>query len=255
MAELPRITLIVTEDRIHQLECTRCDKTTAGSLPDGVSGGCFGLFLQAALATLAGAYRLSKRRIQQIAHVRFGLKVSIGMIAKLERQTASVLEAPYAKLPASVQHANVVNLDETSWRENRNKAWLWTAWLWTAWLWTVWLWTAWLWTAWLATAVTHVATVLFIAARRTREVAESILGDTAGRIVGSVASRGDLAQNEWGTNSETGSRLVERMRSVVATCIHQKRDALEYLSSCLLANRRGPLSPSLLPATTERIVA
>ncbi len=353
VAELPKITPIVTEYRIHQLECTRCRTTTAGSLPDGVSGGCFGVYLQAVLATLAGAYRLSKRQIQQIAHDLFGLTVSIGMIAKLERQTASVLEAPYTELAASVQQADVVNLDETSWRENRDKAWLWTA-------------------------VTRVATVLFIAGRRTREVAESILGNTAGRIVGSdrysvydsipaarrqvcwahlrrdfqkMIDRGGLGKiigerllklsngvfRNWhrardgtmtrlaferrmrgyqrgirnalndgrgcgcaktaatcrgilgieaglwtfarvegveptnnaaerslrhaviwrkisgGTDSEAGSRFVERMLSVVATCRQQKRDVLEYLSSCIRAHRHGQLSPSLLPATTERI--
>ncbi len=81
VAELPKIKPIVTEYRIHQLKCTRRRTTTAGLLPDGVSGGSFGVSLQAVLATLAGAYRLSKRQIQQIARDLFGLTVSIGMIA------------------------------------------------------------------------------------------------------------------------------------------------------------------------------
>jgi transposase len=37
------------------------------------------------LATLAGAYRLSKRQIQQLAGDLFGLSISTGMISKLER--------------------------------------------------------------------------------------------------------------------------------------------------------------------------
>ncbi len=52
-----------------------------------------------------------------------------------------------------------------------------------------------------------------------------------------------------GTGSEAGSRLVERVMTVVATRRQQKRDVLDYLSSCIKANRHGQLSPSLLPAT------
>ncbi len=37
--------------------------------------------------------------------------------------------------------------------------------------------------------------------------------------------------------------------SVVAICIYQERDVLEYLSSCLPSNRRGQPSPSLPSAT------
>jgi transposase len=50
-----------------------------------------------------------------------------------------------------------------------------------------------------------------------------------------------------GTASESGSRFVERMLTVVATCRRQGRNALEYSTSCFEANRRGHLIPSLLP--------
>ena len=68
-----------------------------------------------------------------------------------------------------------------------------------------------------------------------------------------VAPRGDLAHRQWGTDSEVGSRFVERVMTVVATCRQQKRDVLEYLSSCIKANRHGQPSPSLPPATREGI--
>jgi transposase len=50
-----------------------------------------------------------------------------------------------------------------------------------------------------------------------------------------------------GTDSETGSRFVERMLSVVATCRQQKRDVLEYLTGCHRARLDGVAIPSLLP--------
>ncbi len=117
-AELPKIEPIITEYRLHRLACEHCGETTCGTLPDGVSTGCFGPYLQAVLAMLAGAYRLSKRQIQQIAGDLFGLSISTGMVSKLERLSAEALEAPYNELAISVHQAEVVNVDETSWREN-----------------------------------------------------------------------------------------------------------------------------------------
>jgi transposase len=52
-----------------------------------------------------------------------------------------------------------------------------------------------------------------------------------------------------GTDSEGGSRFVERVLSVAATCRRQNRSVLEYLTGCLRARLDGRASPSLLPAT------
>ena len=51
-----------------------------------------------------------------------------------------------------------------------------------------------------------------------------------------------------GTDSEAGSRFVERMLTVVATCRQQGRDVLDYLTSCFEAHLRGEKVPSLVPA-------
>ena len=42
----------------------------------------------------------------------------------------------------------------------------------------------------------------------------------------------DLARISGGTDSSVGSRFVERMLTVIATCRQQKRNVLDYLSSC-----------------------
>jgi transposase len=52
-----------------------------------------------------------------------------------------------------------------------------------------------------------------------------------------------------GTDSESGSRFVERMLSVVATCRQQDINVLEYLTRCYQAHLDGKPAPSLLPAT------
>ena len=55
-----------------------------------------------------------------------------------------------------------------------------------------------------------------------------------------------------GTNSVHGSRFVERMLTTVATCRQQGRNVLDYLTSCVEADRRGQTLPSLLPVSSAR---
>jgi transposase len=56
-----------------------------------------------------------------------------------------------------------------------------------------------------------------------------------------------------GTASERGSRFVERMLTVVATCRQQGGDVLDYLTSCIEAGRNGRAIPSLSPVNTPKI--
>src|SRR3954449_1081856 len=53
-----------------------------------------------------------------------------------------------------------------------------------------------------------------------------------------------------GTDSETGSRFVERMLSVLATCRQRSVDVLAYLTRCYRAHLDGRPAPSLLPSTS-----
>lgn len=54
----------------------------------------------------------------------------------------------------------------------------------------------------------------------------------------------------FGTQSDAGSRFVERILTVVETCRQQDRNPLDYLRHAVIAHRTGRLSiPSLLPDT------
>jgi transposase len=350
VADLPKIEPIVDEYRLHRLVCPDCGETTCGALPPGVPAGSFGPYLQAVLAMLAGAYRLSKRQIQQVVADLFTLSISIGMISKLERQSAAALDAPYNELATTVHQAEMVNIDETSWRESRRKVWLWAT-------------------------VTHLFTVFTIAKNRSGEIAKALLGTKDDQVVGSdrfsayewikafwrqvcwahlrrdfqamIDRDGDgerigrrllslsnrlfrhwhrvrdgtlqwgpfqermsrlrrefkqaleegtrcscaktaatcfeilkVEEGLWtfarvtgvaptnnaveralrhaviwrrisgGTDSVHGSRFVERMLTVVATCRQQGRNVLDYLTSCFEAECRGQALPSLLPVPT-----
>jgi transposase len=54
-------------------------------------------------------------------------------------------------------------------------------------------------------------------------------------------------KTSYGTDSTGGSRFVERILTVVATCRQQGRDVLEYLRLCCETARRGETAPRLIP--------
>jgi transposase len=157
VAEIPPIQPDVTEYQLHRLTCAQCGTRTCASLPAGVPTGAFGPRLQALLAVLAGGYRLGKRPIRQLAHDLFGLSISTGMIAKLERSTAAALAQPMAELEEHVR-TQPASVDETSWREAGQRAWLWVV-------------------------VTPLVTVFHIAATRCGKVARQLLGSANGQVV------------------------------------------------------------------------
>jgi transposase len=157
VAEIPPVQAEVTEYHLHRLVCTACGTRTCASLPAGVPAGAFGPRLQALLSVLAGGYRLGKRPIRQLAFDLFGLSISTGMIAKLERATAEALQQPMAELEEHIRSQNA-NVDETSWREAMHKAWLWVV-------------------------VTPLVTVFHIAATRCGKVAGGLLGSAYRQVV------------------------------------------------------------------------
>src|SRR5262249_32642827 len=56
-----------------------------------------------------------------------------------------------------------------------------------------------------------------------------------------------------GTDSSRGSRFVERVLSIQATCRQQGRGFLEYLVECCQARQEGRAAPSLLPEGGPRL--
>ena len=353
VAEVPPVRPVVDEYRLHRLTCPRCRTSTCATLPPEVPTGAFGPRLRAILTVLAGGYRLGKRPIRQLVFDLLGLRISTGMIARLERRGAEELEAPVEELRHYVRTAAVAHIDETSWWQGRDKMWLWAA-------------------------VTRAATVFTIAPSRGADVAKEILGTDVRKVVisdrfrsylwikrrqycwahldrdfqamidrggesakvgrlllghserlfgwwhrvrdGTMARatlrchvalmrfsfRADLRRglgcgcskttatcrellagetHLWtfvriegveptnndaeralrhgviyrklsgGTDSESGSRFVERILTVVATCRQQGINVLDYLTRCYQAHLEDQPVPSLLPAATNTQVA
>jgi transposase len=125
VAELPAVVPDVVEYQLHRLTCPCCHASTCGTPPAEVQGQ-FGPRLQATLALFAGQYRLGLRPTVSLAASLWRLNISTGMVSKLRRQTAEALLVPWVRLALHVRTQNV-NVDETGWRENKKRAYLWAA--------------------------------------------------------------------------------------------------------------------------------
>jgi transposase len=164
--ELPRIKPEVAEYQLHRLTCPRCGISSCGTLPDGVPRGGQGPRLQATVAVLAGAYRLSKRMIQTLCGDLFGIPICPGQVCALQQETTKATDLVVAELRSYVRRQDG-NVDETRWREQRNPAWLWVV-------------------------VTAAVSVFQISRSRAAAIAQGLINPSAGQVVTSDRYKGYL---------------------------------------------------------------
>ncbi len=69
IVEIPPISPIVIEHRLHQLTCTGCGSKTRGKLPEEVNQSGYGVRVVALVALLSGVYRNSQRMVRS-CHAR-----------------------------------------------------------------------------------------------------------------------------------------------------------------------------------------
>jgi transposase len=79
------------------------------------------------IAVCSGAYRMSKRQIEELVSDFFGVEMSLGSVSNLEAATSEAMAAPHEEAMAHVQRAQIVHADETTWAQSSKLAWLWTA--------------------------------------------------------------------------------------------------------------------------------
>ena len=127
VTEIPKGKATVEEFQLHALECETCGITTRATLPPGVPTSPFGPRLQALVAVLSGAYRLSKRAIDELVEDAFGVPIALGSVSNLEQATSEVLAAPVDEIVRAMPKEPIVHMDETGWFEQSKRAWLWIA--------------------------------------------------------------------------------------------------------------------------------
>jgi transposase len=125
--ELLPLAVRVTEYQMAVRRCPACGKRTRADLPAGVPRRPFGTRLTAVIALLSGRYRLSRREVRQLLRDLWQVRVSLGAVVRQEQAQSAALAPIVEEAQAAVQQAAVANMDETGWRENKQRAWLWTA--------------------------------------------------------------------------------------------------------------------------------
>jgi len=127
VVELLPLAVRVTEYQMTVRRCPACGKRTRAALPAGVPRRPFGPRLTAVIALLSGRYRLSRREVRQLLQDLWEVKLSLGTVVRQEQVQSAALTPIVEEARAAVQDADVVNMDETGWRQEQRRAWLWTA--------------------------------------------------------------------------------------------------------------------------------
>jgi len=162
--EIPPTKPVIVEHQAHCRTCRHCGETTQAELPPEIAVSSFGPRLQATVALLTGRFRLSRREAEEATSVLFGVDMALGSITAMEKATSEALAKPYDEALAKVRVSDVVNADETGWRERLGvRAWLWVA-------------------------VTSTLAVFAVDPRRNRDAFKRLLG----------AFKGVLVTDRWG---------------------------------------------------------
>ena len=242
VVERPPVRPPATEYRRHRLACPRCGRVACGQLPADASSG-YGPRVQATAALLSGAYRVGERGVARLMGDPFGVPIRPATACGLQHHTAAALAPVAAEAQADVA-GRPVDVDETSRRQARKRAWLWVA-------------------EWkrvrdgtLARSAFQSDTLLAAGAAVLRgiEAGLSAFAATAGvEPTNTAAERAVRRAVCWrktsgGTDGASGSRFVERVLTVVASCRRQNRDVLAVPTAAVRSARTGATPPSLVPA-------
>lgn len=160
VTELPRVEPVVTEYRCHTLTCLACGAQTHAACPPDKPAGSFGPRLQATIGYLTGRFGVSQRDVAEMLSTVFHTALGLGSIPAQEAQVSQALAAPVEAAQAYVQQQPVQNVDETSWREQTRRAWLWMS-------------------------TTPLVTVFLVCASRSAKAAHQLLGALVTGKVGS----------------------------------------------------------------------
>ncbi|MBF0410414.1 MAG: IS66 family transposase [Candidatus Riflebacteria bacterium] len=125
--ELPQIEPIIREIHRFTVECPCCRSFNRSPNPFGKSS--IGARLGSFIAILRPKFHLSLQHTQDLLVMLLGedARFSRSTLLAEERRTSIALAQPYQEALTAIQYSPAVWADETGWRENGKKTWLWTA--------------------------------------------------------------------------------------------------------------------------------
>jgi transposase len=124
VTEIPEINPHTTEYQCPQVVCEHCQKTTQEPLPEEVRGN-FGPHLTALIAYWTVVCRVPRRLVEAMLADVWSLEMSLGSTQKAWEEVSQAVEQPCQQLQEQLPREAVLNVDETGWRSNGEKRWIW----------------------------------------------------------------------------------------------------------------------------------
>ncbi len=123
VVDIPEPKPETTEYQLHCIRCS-CGAETWAKIPQAARSG-FGPRLTAFLAHLTGLHRVTRRGCQEIAKTIFGIDICLGSVCKLHQEVSESLAPVHEKANQSLPKQPVLNIDETGWKKQAERRWLW----------------------------------------------------------------------------------------------------------------------------------
>lgn len=124
VTELPHIEAHITEYQCQRALCPECGKATQAALPKEATGN-FGPQLTALIACLTVVCRLPRRVVLELIGQVLGIQLSLGSVQNSWEEASEAVAEPCAELERQLPKQPVLNSDETGYRTNGEKRWLW----------------------------------------------------------------------------------------------------------------------------------
>jgi transposase len=124
VTEVPPVKAHITEYQFPDVVCGQCGKTTHAPLPEEIAGQ-FGPQLTALVAYWTVVCRLPRRLVEAMLADVLGIEISLGSTQKAWEEVSQAVEQPVGQLQEQLPCEAVLNVDETGWRTNGDKRWIW----------------------------------------------------------------------------------------------------------------------------------
>jgi transposase len=124
VTELPPIQPHIVEYQCPKVVCPACGEGTRAPLPEEAQGE-FGPQLMALIAYLTIYCRMPRRVVEAFLEHVLGISMSLGSTQKCWEQASAAVAQPCQELEQQLKNEPVLNSDETGWRNNGEKRYLW----------------------------------------------------------------------------------------------------------------------------------
>ena len=123
--DIPPVEPKVTEHTVYGYWCPHCKKTVYPKISDAMPNSTLGLSMLIMTAWLHYWVGMSVRNVVKLLATFWAFEVSPGGLTQAWKNLAATLKPLYEDIGKKVQHAAVLNADETGWRISGITHWLW----------------------------------------------------------------------------------------------------------------------------------